>query len=208
MDGFCDTLGFGMFSTEDRWERIASLLFWTGWIFVAMTAYGIYSRDDWRGVVMTAAPGGVLFALWWLARARAEYLLTHAKQPKWLTVASTLVIVAGAAALVWQWSHPRIVYVPDQDPHQALLRVDTSDLEVVEKEFTMANGEKAMLKSLSRKKQPTAPKVEAPVPPTDPTLAKPEGCEDWVREPDSTGEMIGYCARWATPSTSRAPARP
>jgi hypothetical protein len=235
MGGIGDTLDFGMFSAEARWERIASGLFWTAWIFVAMTAYALYSRDDWQGVVMTAAPAGVVFALWWLARARAEFLLTSVRPPTWVTIASTLVIVGGAggaAALLWQWSHPRVVYV--RDPHQAV-RVNMSNLETIEKEVTLANGDKVMMTTLSRKKRPDAEceqwselirapdgsgerryclrwgaattaeldrevlseTVGSPLPPKDPTTTAPEGCEEWVRKPDATGEMIGYCARWA-----------
>ncbi len=161
-------------STEDRWERIASGLFWVAWLFVVFTAFGIYSRDDWRGIVMTAAPAAVLFAGWWLARARAEYLMHAGKQPVVLRVVSTLVIVAGAAAVIYNWTHPRVIYVdpPEQAFHE--IRVPPG---VAEKLRARARAE----------------------PPADPTMLAPEGCEDWVREPDQAkpGEMIGYCKRWA-----------
>ncbi len=111
MSGPRDTLDSDMFTTEDRWERIAAGLFWTGWLFVVFTAHAIYSRDDWRAIAMTAAPAAILFAGWYLARARAEYLLTTAKPPRALRIGGWVVIGAGLFALVYQWSNPRVVYV-------------------------------------------------------------------------------------------------
>ncbi len=93
-----------MFTAEDRWEATASGLFWTAWLFVVFTVHAILTGDDWRGIVMTAIPALLLFAAWWLARRRAEYLLTNADRPRGLTIVSTLIIVAGTIALIYWWA--------------------------------------------------------------------------------------------------------
>lgn len=168
-----DTFAFDMFSAEARWERISHALFVTGCLFVIFTIYGLYSRDDWQGLVMTAAPAAVCFAGWWLARARAEYLLSTAKPSRVLTIATSLLIVGGFCALVWEWSHPRVIYVQDDQPFQNL-RLSPETV---------------------RRLQESA--YSTPPAPRDPTLDAPAGCDEWVREADKSGEMIGYCKRWA-----------
>ena len=142
-----------MFSAEARWERIARFCFWIGCLFGVFTANAlVVERDDWRGVVMTAAPGAIMFALWYLARARAEYLLSAASPPRALAIASTVVIAAGFCALVYHWSHPRVIYVDDRTTLERIQGMDLSDLETVEVETELANGHKAMIKTLRRKR--------------------------------------------------------
>ncbi len=177
---------------EDRWERIAQGLFWTGWLFVAFTAYGLYSGDDWRGVVMTVAPGAVVFALWYMARARAEYLMSGTRMPLPARAIAAAVVLGGVAFVVHTVRMaPQLTIVTKEDRaveekrrELEMLQRAGKHLEVGEKEVTFANGEKGMVKTLVRK--PPAPERE---------------CEDWGSVPDTTegheGEMLAFCKRWA-----------
>ncbi len=57
---------------QGRWERLASVTFWLGWLFVAIAGYGIFEGDDLGGVVMTLAPGLLCFAMWGFAARRRD----------------------------------------------------------------------------------------------------------------------------------------
>lgn len=179
---------------EDRWERIAQGLFWTGWLFVAFTAYGIYSGDDWRGVVMTMAPGAAVFALWYMARARTEYLMSGTRMPLPARAIAAAVVIGGVAFAVHTVRMaPELTIVTEEDrkveaERRQLDRMKDmgKNLEVGEKEMTFANGEKRMVKTLVRK--PPAPERE---------------CEDWGVV-ETGGEKLEFCKRWA-PEPAAAP---
>lgn len=61
-----------MMSPQERWERVAQVLLWTGVLFLALTVYGVVEGDDLRGLVMTALPGGLLLGLWRVACWRRD----------------------------------------------------------------------------------------------------------------------------------------
>jgi hypothetical protein len=176
-----------MLSAETRWERLATGLFITGCLFVAFTVHGLYSGDDWRGLVMTAAPGAVVFGLWYLARARADYLGYGVEPPFAITAISAAIIVVGIGfGIHHAVNAPEVVYLTDVEHEdyqrrRALERIDFSGLETREIEVTLANGEKGMVKSIVRKQRPESE------------------CEEWteVPHPNREGDIIWYCARWA-----------
>lgn len=97
MDTLAGTLESDMLTAEGRWERIAQGLFVTGCLFLVFAAYGIYSGDDWRGIVMTLAPGAIVFGLWYMARARADYLMTGVSMPLPARVIAGTLVVTGVA---------------------------------------------------------------------------------------------------------------
>jgi hypothetical protein len=163
---------------ERRWERISESCLWTSVLFGALTLYGIYEGDDWRGVVMTAAPGALVFGLWYFARARCEYLATGDKPPLPIAIASGALAALGLAFLVVT----RVAPPPrDDEPRWQTIKIDTAELETVD--VPLANG--GTVKSLARK-QPTS---------------CPDGKELKEIEAPSGGGMIRYCRPVAaTPS--------
>src|SRR5688572_7303598 len=137
---------------EQRWERIAQGLFVTGALFVIFTAYGIYSRDDIRGVIMTIVPGAVCFGLWYLARARLDWLVSGVKPPLPIMILSGVIGFGGVAFIVIAVlvaPAPHAAARHDQQPIQHL-ELDRSSFEEVD--VPLANG--GTIRSL-RRKQPT-----------------------------------------------------
>ncbi|HEX7699324.1 MAG TPA: hypothetical protein VF403_01300 [Kofleriaceae bacterium] len=55
------------YGAEERWDRVGKTMFVVGGILVAAAIYGLVNGDDLRGVVMTIAPGALMFAIGWLA---------------------------------------------------------------------------------------------------------------------------------------------
>jgi septum formation topological specificity factor MinE len=178
----------------DRWERIAQGLFWTGWLFVAFTAYGVYSGDDWRGIVMTLVPGAIVFALWYMARARADYLAAGTTMPLPAKLIAVSVVLAGVAFVVHTVRMaPQLQIVTREDraidnPRRLedMLKDASKHVEIGEKEVTFANGEKGTIKTLVRKPPAPEPECAEVVSVADPR----EGHE---------GERVEVCKRWAEP---------
>lgn len=133
-------------SPEDRWERIAQGLFVTGCCLVAATVYGVYSGEDWRGIVMTIAPAALVFGLWYMARERAEALLTGGTMALPAKIIAGVVVLGSIAFVVHlvrmssqlQWverdrqPEPRALRMPDN------VRVIDGKLQRVEPEDTCA----------------------------------------------------------------------
>jgi len=89
-----------MSDAVSRWERTASVLLWVGILFLIFTAYAIYDGEDLPGIVMTIAPGAFVFALWYLVRARIEWLISGHKPALPVLVTMGVVAAAGALAVV------------------------------------------------------------------------------------------------------------
>src|SRR5689334_6362883 len=94
------TMGLVFHTPEERWERITHVLLGVAAMFGVFTVHGIYSHDDWRGLVMTIAPGAVCFGLWYLARARLDYLVGGTQSPLWIKIGSWTFVGVGVLMLV------------------------------------------------------------------------------------------------------------
>jgi len=142
-----------------RWERIALALLVTGLLFVAFTAYSIYSGEDLAGVVMTVAPGGFVFALWYLVRARIDWLVSGHRPPLPVLIASGVVAGLGVVVVVLGLASDadqaaRRPPIDGTTPAPGLQKMDLSDLEEVDQ----VQPDGTTIRTLARKHHP---------PPTD-----------------------------------------
>ena len=65
-----------MFSTpEERWERLAQGLMWTGVIFVVLFVYGVYDGNTPVGLLMAISPAAIAFGLWQVVSMRLDALV-------------------------------------------------------------------------------------------------------------------------------------
>jgi hypothetical protein len=150
------SMGILFHTPEERWERITNVLLWVAGLFGAFTIYGLYSRDDWRGLVMTIAPGAICLGFWYLARARLDYMVSGASKPLWLKIVSWAFVSFGAVVLVLIVIGISVPAEPESDRQdQMLQRMNTmmKDVEVV----TLPDGSKTL-----RRKQPPAIDEESP----------------------------------------------
>lgn len=139
-----------MFDPEERWERLAQGLFWTGVIFVALTAYGVYDGDDRWGLVMTIAPGAICFALWQLVSIRLDGLVHGDRGGPIRKIASWILIGVGGLTLIATAAiHPSRRPDPSQMPSQIRLPDDVEVIDVPASSVGIpGNGN---VKTLSRK---------------------------------------------------------
>lgn len=59
---------------EERWNRIATGLFWLGVLFIVFAGFELYDGGGVRAAAMTLAPAALLFGLWYLAAARRDQI--------------------------------------------------------------------------------------------------------------------------------------
>lgn len=141
MDTLAGTLESDMLTAEDRWERIAQGMFVTGCLFLVFTAYGIYSGDDWRGVVMTLAPAAIVFGLWYMARARADYLMTGVGMPiAARVIAGTLVVGGIAFAIQTARMAPELEIVTEESRAAQMQRRQHERMNEMMKNVEVVNG--------------------------------------------------------------------
>lgn len=88
-------------SPEERWERIAQVLLWVAGLFGAFTIHGIYSGDDWRGLVMTVVPGVLCLGLWYTARVRLDHLVSESRSPMWVRIVGWTFSAGALATVAW-----------------------------------------------------------------------------------------------------------